>query len=159
MGTAAHSEFSTFFGDVEQRLRLSLVAAFGPEVGREAAAEAFAWGWQHWDRLRQMDNAVGYLYRVGRSVALRSLNRPVSPVGGAPAAVQSWDLPPFEPQLAGLLAGLPERQRVVVWLVHGMGYRHREVAEVLECSVSSVATHARRALRTLRRGLEVEIDG
>ena len=57
--------FSTFVVEVEPRLRRALTATFGPEVGREAAAEALAYGWTHWERVGAMDNAAGYLYRVG----------------------------------------------------------------------------------------------
>jgi hypothetical protein len=32
------------------RLRAGLVAAYGPEVGIEAASEALAYGWEHWHR-------------------------------------------------------------------------------------------------------------
>ena len=39
----------------------------GPELGREAAAEALVYGWEQWDRISEMANPAGYLYRVGRS--------------------------------------------------------------------------------------------
>ena len=54
------------------RLRAGLVAAYGPETGIEAASEALAWGWEHWDRLEAMENPAGYLYRVGQTAARRS---------------------------------------------------------------------------------------
>ena len=30
--------------------------------------------WQNWDRVQRMDNPVGYLYRVGRTAALRAVD-------------------------------------------------------------------------------------
>jgi RNA polymerase sigma-70 factor (ECF subfamily) len=60
-------EFSDFFADAEPRLRRALIAAYGAERGREAAAEALAYGWEHWSRVRRMGNPLGYLYRVGQS--------------------------------------------------------------------------------------------
>lgn len=155
----AETDFSDFFAEVEERVRLSLVAAFGHHRGREAAADALAWGWQNWDRLRVMDNPVGYLYRVGQSTALKATARE-DRVGGDMAGIPiDWEPPHIEPHLRRYLAGLPQQQRVAVWLVHGMGYRQREVAELLECSESTVATHVRRALTRLRTNLEVNVDG
>jgi hypothetical protein len=39
--------FAAFFAETEPRLRRAFVAAYGPERGREAAAEALAYAWQH----------------------------------------------------------------------------------------------------------------
>ena len=159
MPAYAETDFSDFFTDVEQRVRLSLVAAFGYHRGREAAADALAWGWQNWDRLRVMENPVGYLYRVGQSTALKATARE-GRVGGDVAGLPAdWELPHVEPQLGEYLAGLSEQQRVAVWLVHGLGYKQREVAQLLDCSESTVATHVRRALARLRASLEVNLDG
>lgn len=63
--------FAKFFADAEPRLKGALTAALGPERGVDAAAEALAYGWEHWHRVRAMDNPIGYLYRVGRSRAPR----------------------------------------------------------------------------------------
>jgi predicted RNA polymerase sigma factor len=62
-------EFAATFG---VRLRAGLVAAFGPDAGVDAAAEALAYGWQNWNRVGAMDNPSGYLYRVGRTAARRA---------------------------------------------------------------------------------------
>jgi hypothetical protein len=48
--------FTEFARATEQRLRVALCAALGPERGREAAADALAYGWEHWDRISEMDN-------------------------------------------------------------------------------------------------------
>ena len=67
--------FTEFVGTVEPRLRIALVARYGPERGREATAEALAFAWEHWERVGQMDNPIGYLFRVGQSKS-RSRRRP-----------------------------------------------------------------------------------
>jgi DNA-directed RNA polymerase specialized sigma24 family protein len=156
MDAHAQAEFTLFFGTAEPRLRLALCGAFGSEPGREAAAEALTWGWQHWSRLHRMDNPIGYLYRVGRNVALRDVRR------ARPAVSEmsrlAWEMPEFEPGLARFVAALSEHQRVAVWMVHGLEYSHRDVAELLGCSRASVATHVRRALTKLRLDLEVTSD-
>ena len=53
--------FEGFMKDARTRLDRALVALFGPQAGRDATAEAFAYGWEHWERVRKMDNPIGYL--------------------------------------------------------------------------------------------------
>ena len=151
-----HHDFEAFFAATEPRLRVALVGAFGPDLGREAAADALAWGWQNWERLRSMSNPVGHLYRVGRSQALGEVRLQQRHFI---AALDSGEgLPEYEPMLAAHLSQLSEHQRVAIWMVHGLGHSHGDVAEVLECSKPTVATHVRRALAKLRRSLQVEAD-
>ena len=145
-------DFEAFVGDAEPRLRRALVAARGAEAGRDAVAEALAYAWEHWDRVRSMDNPVGYLYRVGQS---RSRDRRRRPVAVAPAPVE---LPEFDPRLPGALNGLSEHQRVTVFLVHGCGWSHADVAELLGITTSTVSTHAQRGVARLREMLEVTAD-
>jgi hypothetical protein len=65
--TPVTEAFESFVAVAEPRLRHALVAAVGRDLGRDAAAEALAFGWEHWDDIKVMENPIGYLYRVGRS--------------------------------------------------------------------------------------------
>jgi RNA polymerase sigma factor (sigma-70 family) len=142
--------FDEFAGSEGVRLRAALVAAFGPQVGLDAAAEAIAYGWEHWTRLRSMDNPSGYLYRVGQNAARRSFRR------AALLPVPSADeLPAFDPGLLPALARLTESQRVAVVLVHGYGWSQTETARLLDVSHATVRTHLARALAHLQKALEV----
>jgi DNA-directed RNA polymerase specialized sigma24 family protein len=141
-------EFTAFVVEAEPRLRRALFALAGIEAA-DALAEALAYGWEHWGRVRRMANPVGYLYRVGRS-RLRGPRRPPTL-----PTVPADRLPEVEPRLPGLLAGLAERQRVCVVLVHGFGWTHEEVATLLGVSVSTVRNHLARGLERLRRELGV----
>lgn len=144
--------FVEFVEANERGLRHALTAALGFEAGKEAAAEALAYGWEHWDRVRVMANPVGYLYTVGRSKGRRVLSAR-NPV--FPAIPEDWT-PWFEPGLPAALAGLPERERTVVLLLHGYGWHMTEVAETLGVSKSTVQTHAERGMRKLRHKLGVD---
>ncbi len=53
--------FTEFVEQVEPRLRNALIPMLGLDTSREATAEALAYGWEHWDRLREMENPAGYL--------------------------------------------------------------------------------------------------
>lgn len=135
------------------RLRAGLVAAYGPEVGADAAAEALAYGFEHWARVGIMDNPAGYLYRVGQSEARRHF-RPSAYLPIAPAP----GLPDFEPALAPALESLTEPQRVGVLLVHALGWTQRDAAELLDVDISTLRTHIARAMTKLRAALEVTVD-
>lgn len=142
-------EFTQFVRVHEPRLRQALVAARGVHVGRDAACDALAYGWEHWDRVASLDNPVGYLYRVG----LRS--RQPSDRRSALFDGRASRIPDVEPKLADSLNRLPERQRTVVVLVHCFDWSLREVAEVTGLSKSTIQNHLERGMRSLRQALGV----
>lgn len=148
-GTLAHS-FTEFVRQVEPRLRVALCAAFGADLGREATAEALAYGWEHWSRVRVMGNPAGYLWGVGRNYARRTPRRRVV-FPEAPGDAMPW----IEPGLAPALGRLSERQRLAVLLIHGLDWSYGEVAELLGVSKGTVQTQAKRALSKLRRHVGV----
>ena len=141
--------FEAFFAEAEPRLRRALVARYGHHPGREATADALAWGFEHWDRLRAMDNPSGYLYRVGCSKA-RGRRRILFDAPSVPGE------PEIEPELGAALTRLSANQRTAVVLVKGYGWELHEVAELTGTSVSTVNTHVRRGLAKLRTELGVE---
>lgn len=145
--------FTSFFEGAEPKLRHALVAAFGIEVGREAAADALAYGWERWEDVRTMDNPIGYLYRVGANRG-KSIKRRRRPVDLPP--VSAANLPWVEPGLPEAIGGLSERQRTCVVLLHSLDWRQTEVAELLGISVGSVRKHADRGLEKLQAVLGVD---
>jgi DNA-directed RNA polymerase specialized sigma24 family protein len=144
--------FDTFVAGCEGRLRAALTATLGADVGPDAAAEALAHGWQNWDRVRSMDNPVGYLYKVGRDRGRKQLKRREPFIPTVPESRSPW----VEPGLSPALAALAERQRTVVLLIHGYQWTLTEVAEALSVSKSSVQTHHDRGMKKLRRNLGVQ---
>jgi DNA-directed RNA polymerase specialized sigma24 family protein len=146
--------FEEFFERAEPRLRAALTSLYGPDMGREATAEAMAWAYEHWDRTRDIEHRVAYLYRVGQS-RTRRLRRPRRVAFVLPPTAT---MPEVDPRLAGALAALPERQRVAVTLVHGHDWSHADVATLMGITPSTVATHVARALAQLRVVLEVPAD-
>jgi RNA polymerase sigma factor (sigma-70 family) len=134
------------------RLRRVLIAHYGLRVGPDAAADALAWAWEHWDRVRQMRNPVGYLYRVGQSAARRHRRgdrRVVLP----PERLGEASTPTTEPLLDAALASLKPRQRVAVLLVHGLDWTYADAAHAMGITVSAIRNHVHRGLKRLRREL------
>lgn len=152
---AKTEQFTAFVEAHDARLRGALIAALGSDVGREATAEAMAYGWENWTRVSAMDNPVGYLYRVGRNLGGRMHQRRRVFLPSAVVAGEPW----VEPGLPNALAALPERQRVVVWLVHSADWTMSEVADVLGISKASVQRHLERGMSKLRRTLGVNRTG
>lgn len=138
--------FTIFAIANEARLRHALMAACGGEVGREAAVEALAYGWEHWERLQKMDNPMGYLYVVGRKMGRRRRR-------SEPTFMEVPDdrMPDIEPALPGALAALSARQRTAVVLVHCFQWSLSEVAEVMGISKTTVQNHLERGMTSLRR--------
>ena len=127
------------------------MAAYGVQRGREATADTLAYAWEHWDRLSEMQNPMGYLYRVAQSKVRTRRHR------------STFEIPEdhgylYEPKLMAALQSLSERQRVSVVLVHGMGWTLREVAEFTGTKPTTVQNHLDRGLRRLRRALGVSTD-
>lgn len=143
--------YTDFVRAVEPRLGDALVAALGPEVGREATQEALVYAWEHWTRVGAMDHPAAYLYRVGRSKAKRYWRKQrLFP------DVPTDSMPMVEPGLAPALVGLSEKQRVTVLLIHGFGWTHAEVAGFLGVAVGTVQKHLERGMASLRSDLEVD---
>ncbi len=144
--------FTRFFEDTEPRLKLALCSAFGKQVGLEATADALAYGWEQWERIRAMPNPAGYLWGVGRNIVRRMGSK--RSVGFEAIAVEG--MPSIEPGLPAALESLSEKQRVVVMLTDGYDWTHAEVAELLGVSLGTVQRHKERALGRLRTALGVE---
>ncbi len=142
--------FTEFVRDVEPRLKQAFVAAYGTEVGIEATRDALAYGWEHWEGVRERVNPAGYLFGVGRNKARRRIRRRVVfPV--PPSGHELW----VEPGLPAALRRLSERQRVAVVLINGYAWSYVEVAELMGVSVSTVQQHAERGMDKLRAGMGV----
>lgn len=139
-------DFEAFVKDAEPRLRRAFAGSLGPQRASEALSESFAWAWENRHKLDDLDNPVGYLYRVGQSKS-RPRKKPDLPPPD-PARI-----PHVEPALVDGLKALSDNQRAAVWLVHACSWSHGEVAEALDMSTSTVSTHVQRGLARLRTHL------
>jgi DNA-directed RNA polymerase specialized sigma24 family protein len=144
--------FERFVREVEPGLRRALTGHLDREQVPDALAEAFAYAWQHRDRVMTMENPSGYLYRVAQS---RSRARRQ---GWLPWR-EDHELPDVEPGLSAALAALSPAQYRAVWLVHGCGWTYAETALALDVSASTVGSHVARAMAHLRERLGTVTNG
>ena len=145
-------EFERFVTRTEPRLRRALAGHLARDSVGDALAEAFAYAWEHRDRIMGMEHPSGYLFRVGQSKA-RTRKQGFLPWSSADA------IPDVEPGLVGALAALSPAQFQAVWLVHACGWTYLETAEALHVSASTVGSHVSRALGHLREQLGVLANG
>ena len=143
--------FEEFVGAVEPGLRRALLGHLPVDVVPDALGEAFAYAWEHWDRMQVLDNPAGYLFRVAQS---RSRSR----LAGVLPGPDPTRLPHVEPGLGDAMRRLPGQQRSAVWLVHACGWTYAEAAEALNISSSAVGTHVARGMARLRSQLGVVSD-
>jgi len=146
----AAEKYTAFVRGAGARLRRAFIAAYGPEVGAEATAEALAYAWEHWEKVEAMDNPAGYLYRVGQSKARKYRRRPPR-LPGVADSVAPW----VEPGLPAALQKLSERQRQAILLCHGYDWTLAEVAELWGTQRSTVQRQIDRGMVRLRKRLGV----
>ncbi len=144
----AFAEFTSASGD---RIRHALVAAFGPEVGTDAAAEAMAIAWEKWDRVSNSSNPAGYVFGIGRNVA-RKKSRTQRLFPAPEPNREPW----IEPGLPAAISSLSEKQRTAVLLTSGYGWTFREVADFMDVGISTVQAHVERGMAKLRDSLGVD---
>ena len=111
-----------------------------------------SYAWEHFGKLRVMENPAGYLYRVGQSRTRGRAHPVVFPDPGQNG------IPEVEPQLPAALQELSERQRVCVVLVVAFEWTHQEVAELLGLRRSSVQNHVERGMRRLQSAIGVKTN-
>lgn len=140
--------------DLERRLSAAFLARYGPDVGREVTSETLAYAWEHRERLAEMDNPAGYLFRVGQSKSRRLLRWSKEALR-FPDEVPEQHQPWVEPGLGEALAKLDAEQREIVILVHCFQWTYREVAELLGVELHSVRNRLHRGLSRLRAELGV----
>jgi len=143
--------FTKFVKEVEARLQHALVARYGLDLGRESAAEALAYAWEHWERVQPMANPAGYLYRVATSRS-RRIRRPTPVLPEVALDSPIW----VEPHLPKALERLSANQRTAVLLVYSFEYTHSEAADVMEIAGGTLRKHLARGMTKLRADLEVD---
>jgi len=148
------ADVSALLDDARPRLERALVARFGIDDGLDAAAEALAYGVEHWPKLSTMTNPIGYLYRVGDTAGQR-LRRRWNRVAALVEEPQSVDQP-LDVDLQRALLKLKPEHRVAVVLVYAHGYSYAEAADVLDVPLTTITNYLNRGLARLRTVVEAK---
>lgn len=148
MAALMEPQLEAFLLEAQPRLRRAFLGTLGPNRADEALSAAFEWAVGNWNRLADMDNPVGYLFRVGSSRSTPPKTPTVLPLAA------EVGLPDFEPRLVPAMLQLPETQRTAVWLIHACGWNYTDAAQAMDVGESTVGTHASRGLAALRQELK-----
>ena len=147
-------------GHVGRIYAVSLRMVADPTLAEELTQEAFVRAWRKLASFRGSSAFGTWLHRLAVNVvldALRARKRwrerfSEEPPARPPAA------PPRDPvgsvDLERSIAQLPPRARAVFVLHDIEGYKHREIARLLDLSVGASKAHLHRARRRLREELE-----
>ncbi len=159
--SASPSEVSALFTELRQPLLRYLVClGMGIEEGREAVQETFLRLHQHVATGGSCENLRNWVFRVAHNYALncrkrsgRNSGEPVPEVE-TPAAGPEQLLLEKEriARLRAAIQGLPPIQQECLHL-RAEGLRYREIAEVLEIGVTTVADHLARAIQRVAKEL------
>lgn len=142
--------FEAFVVGSRDRLARALVAHHGREIAQDALADAYAYAWANWERVRGLGNPVGYLFRMADRIGTRR-----AMAAGREFATDHLDQvlsidDTSEPAIVALLSTLTPRQRGAVLLTHGYGWTFREAAEVLDVPLTTLTNDVNRGLKKLR---------
>ncbi|HEX4277926.1 MAG TPA: sigma-70 family RNA polymerase sigma factor [Bryobacteraceae bacterium] len=149
----------------EPLLRYLLSFSLAPQDGEEVTQDTFLALFQHLRRGKSRQNLRGWIFRVAHNLAMRkrrddqrgipNLSRPE----WFPESVFIDPAPNPEDQLAAsqvrtrlmaVVDALPEQDRRCLFL-RAEGLRYREIADVLEISLSSVSVSLGRSLARISR--------
>jgi RNA polymerase sigma-70 factor (ECF subfamily) len=152
------ASFEAFFDAQTQKLfqRLCLVTGNQAEA-EEIAQDAFLKVWERWDRVAQVDDQVGYLYRVAMNIFRNRYRRAklaLRKTADPEIRNDEFGAADIRNGVARGLAKLTQRQRAAVVLVDLLGYGSEEAGRMLGIRSGTVRTLVIRARKTLREELE-----
>jgi RNA polymerase sigma-70 factor (ECF subfamily) len=135
-----------------------------PNLADDLAQEVFCRAWQARSRYREQGNARAYLLRIadrlvcdrrrraGREVTLDEDGwKQIEPVSGAVEPSRAVAQAEAASQLAAALDRLSPMQRRVLLLRYYGQLRFAEIAEIINCPLSTTLSHCRRGLIALRK--------
>jgi RNA polymerase sigma-70 factor (ECF subfamily) len=154
---AEQADFTDFFrAEYEHLLRAMYLVTGNRDEAEELAQDAFVKACERWDRVRGMDNPIGYLYRTAVNAHRSSLRRVRA------SARRALSLQPSDPisktddrdRIRRALATLPANQREAVVLVEWVGLSDVEAGHALGISPGAVRVRISRARTSLRPLIE-----
>ena len=132
---------------------LCLITREGGEA-EDVMQEAFLKVWERWDRVREMDDPTGYLYRTALNLNRKRLRR------ASVAIRRSIGLRPSRDSLVEIetrdavvraLGGLTARQRESVVLSDLMGYSSEEAGQLMGIKAATARVLASQGRAALKR--------
>ena len=121
------------------------------DITDDAVAEAFAQALRRGEAIR---SPAAWVWKAAFRIAAGELKERAR--RAEPTREERYDIREDPADLMAMLACLSPRQRQVVVLHCYVGYRQREVAQIIGSTTSAVGVHLHRARARLREALETE---
>jgi RNA polymerase sigma-70 factor (ECF subfamily) len=145
------SRYAALFRDL---VALARALGAGPDA-EDVAQDALLHARSRLHQLRDPEKLRAWVRTMAVRGASRARRRRVAEAGpGQIERLPLIELPDVD--VAGAIASLPERERVAVTLVFGLGYRQDEAAELMGIAAGTVYSSIWRARRKLARLLADE---
>lgn len=151
--------FEEFFhANYERLLRAMYLATGNRHEAEDLAQDAMARVLERWDRIRDTEDPIGYLYRVALNRRRSILRRLVTAARKAPRLaatdpVESTTAIEDRDAIRRALDGLPDTQREALVLCDWLQMSDAEAGEVLGVSPGAVRTRLHRARAAMRESL------
>jgi len=150
----AEDTFEVFFERNHPRLLRGLYLVTGnAQEAEEIMQDAFLAVWERWDRIREMDDPTGYLFRTAMNRsrsrvrrASRAARRTVGRVEGRDAFADVED----RETVGRALAAVSPRQRAALVLTEYLGYPSEDAGKILgikAVTVRALASQGRAAMK------------
>jgi RNA polymerase sigma-70 factor (ECF subfamily) len=153
-------QFDAFFeAEKDQLYRALCLVTRNRHEAEDLTQEAFVRVLERWDRVAEVPDPRGYLYRTAMNVFRRRYGRALR------MAKRSMQLLPPDDEIAAIderdaavraLADISPRQRAAVVLVDLLGFRSEEAARILGIRPSTLRMHASRAHAALKETMSRE---
>jgi len=139
-------------------LRVARAIVGDRERAVEAVQDGFADAISGRDGYRREGPLGAWVWRAVVNAARKSTRRPLVEVRALED--QTWEPAPAHPEVAPLVAALPERQRLAIFLRYYADLDYRTIAQVLEVEVGTVSATLAAAHAAVRSRLkEVQLNG
>lgn len=158
-GSVRRAEFTTFYEEAKDPCFRAVVATVSDRgEAEELLAEAFTRAWRDWKTVRSHASPRAWVVRTALNLHVDGFRRADTRRRLAHLVTEQdsyEDKPPgLDPELLAAVRALPEQQRLVVTYRVLLDLDTQRTAEALGISPSTVPTHLKRALASLRRYLE-----
>ena len=138
------SQYGALFGDLAA---LARALGAGPDA-EDVAQEALLHARGHLHQLREPGKLRAWVRSIAVRGACRARRRRIADLDIEHLeCLPVTDVPNVD--VAAAIAGLPERERLAMTLVYGMGYRQYEAAELMGVAAGTVYSSVWRARRKL----------
>jgi len=133
-------------------------------ISEEVVSDVFTKLWNNRENILEINNWEAYLYKSIRNqslTALRNSNKGLTYTQITPEMFITNNSPEtslmdteLEKLIQDVVDGMPKAQQMIFKLIKNDDLKYREVAQILDISVSTVETQMVRALKKLRLSIE-----